>query len=42
LLSTLCFSQNLAPSNFFEVVGYKMNLQISYYHFQSAISHIWH
>jgi hypothetical protein len=25
------FAQNLASSKFFEVVGYTMNLQISYY-----------
>ncbi len=36
----ILFAQNLAPSNFFEVVGYKMILQIAYYHFQIAISHI--
>jgi len=36
------FAQNLAPSQNFEVVGYTMNLQIAYYHFQSIISHIWH
>jgi hypothetical protein len=36
------FAQHLAPSNFLKVVGYVMNLQIAYYHFQSAISHIWH
>jgi hypothetical protein len=36
------FAQNLAPSNFLKVVGYMMNLQIAYYHFRSAISHIWH
>jgi len=40
LLNT--FAQNLAPSKNFEVVGYTMNLQIAYYHFQSIISHIWH
>jgi hypothetical protein len=36
------FAQNLASSNFFEVVWYTMNLQIAYYHLQSVISHIWH
>ncbi len=35
------FAKNLAPSKFFEAVAYMMNLQIAYYQFQSAISHIW-
>ncbi len=36
------FAQHLAPSNFLKVVAYMMNLQIAYYHFRSAIWHIWH